>query len=645
MRPTNRHRKPFVSRFKQHRHSSWCQPKFENLESRQLLAVTLSPIGTYSTGLFDEGGAEIVAHDPDSQRLFVTNVHDRTVDVLDISDVPNTPPNLLFQIDTSGFANEPTSVDVSDGVLAVAVRNELGATTGAVAFFDTDGAFIHSVEVGSGPDMLTFTPDGTKVLVANQGRPSVDYESDPMGSVSIIDVSGGPASAIVSTADFSSFDGQEDALRDEGVRIYGPIVVNGEIVGAAPASRDLEPEYIAVSADSSTAWVTLQENNAIAVLNIDGGQFEDVKPLGYKNHRAHGNGLDASDKDDAINIERSRVRGMYQPDGVAAYVSDGEVFLLTANEGASRDEDIFNEESRVKDLTVTKGLEQLQADEQLGRLQVTTVPPSGKHVGNDGEPVFSQLYAFGTRSFSIWNEDIELVYDSGDDFEQVTANQFPDHFNANDANEFDDGELDNFEQRSDNKGPEPETVVVGEVGNSKIAFVGLERMGGVMVYDVSDPHAPEFQSYVNRRDFTAFNTIDVNGQEITNPAVGDLAVEGLAFISASDSPTGTPLLVTANEVSGTTTVFAVMNANQPVAAVAIDHNIVAAKDHQESELFGEITNSRMKQKQIARGKQNRIAPLRSAITQTLFESERVDIVEHVFEHGIADDETWNEKLN
>ena len=205
---------------------------------------------------------------------------------------------------------------------------------------------------------------------------------------------------------------------------------------------------------------------------------------------------------------------------------------------------------------------------ELGRLQVTTEFPSDQR-GNNG--AFHELYAFGTRSFSIWSsgvdEEFGLVFDSGDDFEQITAAQLGNNFNANDANDFDDGEPDNLDSRSDNKGPEPETVVVGEIDGRTYAFVGMERVGGIMIYDVTDPSAPVFESYVNRRDFTEPNTTDEE-ETMTNPLVGDLAVEGLVFIKASDSPTGNPLLVAANEVSGTTSIFEISD-DEPAAAAAL----------------------------------------------------------------------------
>jgi hypothetical protein len=287
-----------------------------------------------------------------------------------------------------------------------------------------------------------------------------------------------------------------------------------------------------------------------------------------------------------VNIANWPVKSMYQPDGIASFTIGDQTFLITANEGASRDEDAFNEEARVKDLLLGGPIfaqfndTDLQDDDRLGRLQVTTEFPSDQR-GNNG--AYHELYAFGTRSFTIWSsgvdEEFGLVFDSGDDFEQITAAQLGNNFNANDANDFDDGVPDNLDSRSDNKGPEPETVVVGEINGRTYAFVGMERVGGIMIYDVTDPSAPVFQSYMNRRDFTEPNTTDEE-ETMTNELVGDLAVEGMVFIDAGDSPTGNPLLVTANEVSGTTSIFEI-SVDEPAAAAALpsmDAKIVESRD-------------------------------------------------------------------
>lgn len=496
--------------------------------------ITLAPIGTYETLVFDEGAAEIVAYDTDSERLFVSNADYNTIDVLDISDPAN--PSLIHAIDLDVYGDGINSIAVRDGILAAAVEADPKQDPGSVIFFDMDGNYLAGVTVGALPDMLAFTPDGAKVVVANEGEPNDDYDVDPEGSVSIIDVSDGVAGLTqdnVSTASFVSFNGNINKLRRGQVRIYGP---------NATVAQDVEPEYVAFSADSSTAYVILQENNALAFIDLTTATVTDIKSFGYKTHRNPHNGLDASNKDDAINIRTWPVKGMYQPDAIASYEVRGETYLVTANEGDSRDYDGYSEEVRVKDLALGKGLlnshPDLQDNENLGRLKTTIAMPAGV-VEHKGETVYNQIFSYGARSFSIWDAEGNQTFDSGDDFEQITAAVIPDNFNAsNDDNEFDD--------RSDDKGPEPEGVTIGIVGDAIYAFIGLERVGGIMVYDVTNPYAPVFVEYVNNRDFN-------EDPETGNPK--DLAPEGLIFIPAAQSPNGKDLLVTANEVSGTTTIF------------------------------------------------------------------------------------------
>jgi 2',3'-cyclic-nucleotide 2'-phosphodiesterase/3'-nucleotidase/5'-nucleotidase len=412
--------------------------------------VGLTLLGTYETGAFDEGAAEINAFDPDSDRLFVVNSNAVTIDILDVSDPSN--PVLINQIDATQFGAGANSVAVKNGIVAVAIENETVTDNGKVVFFDADGNFLNEVEVGALPDMVTFTPDGTQVLVANEGEP--DDGVNPEGSVSIIDISGGVASATVATADFKAFDGQEDALRAEGVRIFPGI----------DFSKDAEPEYITVSPDGTQAFVSLQENNAFAVIDLATKQVTDVVGLGYKDYSLPGNGIDASDRDDAINIQNYPVFGMYMPDAIASYAVGGTTYIVTANEGDARDED-----ARVKDLVLDPvafpNAAALQADEVLGRLEVSTIDGD-----TDGDGDYDALYAYGARSFTIFDTAGNVIFDSGDAFEQITADLIPEFFNStNDEN-------GSFDSRSDAKGPEPEGVVIGEVDGSTYAFVGLERL-------------------------------------------------------------------------------------------------------------------------------------------------------------------------
>ena len=907
------------------------------LSSAAIAQIAVRPIGTYASGLFDESAAEIVAHDPNTQRLYVVNANSGNIDVLDINN-PATPTP-LFQIDTAPYGDGANSVAVHNGIVAVAVQADPAQAPGVAVFFNRDGEFLSAVTVGALPDMLTFTPDGQYVLVANEGQPDeyclTDDAGDPEGSVSVISLMDGVENltdADVRTADFSNF--TADNIHPD-IRIFGP---------GASVAQDLEPEYIAVDPDASRAWVALQENNAMAVLDIASATITEVFPLGYKNYELdvpqlrllpfetmpslgataagqeillggfsglffeginpengnlqfithpdrgpnadatdvdedgvserpfplpdyqaqwirfevsqrtaqvhiteripltradgtpitglpnldgpaklayadeepvdllgqpleydplgadfegivraddgtywmvdeyrpaiyhfmsngtlinryvpegsnasgvnvgveaipaifaqrranrgfeavayqngmlyafiqspidnpdvdddanskagksirivafdtltmqsvaqylymlegngsdkigdavaspdggiyvlerdsaigpgsqkyvfridlaaatnihgmaepvpfesldegqlleqnitpvlkelvidlaaagydfadkpeglarlnedtfavlndndfgllgsfdpatgllddnpnpqvpvlgivslHPNGLDPSDRDDGINIANWPVRGMYQPDAIAAFQATGETFIISTNEGDARDYECFSEEVRVDDLqldpTVFEDPEVLQQPENLGRLKTTTATGDA-----DGDGQHETIFNYGARSFSIWSADGQLVFDSGSDFELRTAELIPDDFNStNDEN-------DSFDNRSDDKGPEPEGVAIGHIGDRVYAFIGFERVGGIIVYDVTNPYQPEYIDYVNNRDFAG------NAEEGT---AGDLGPEGILFIDAVDSPIGIPLLVTGNEVSGTTTIFSI----------------------------------------------------------------------------------------
>lgn len=496
--------------------------------------LTLEVLGRYqNTGVNEATGvtaAEIPAYDPASRRLFVVNATVGDVDVLNLS-APGTP-TLVGKINISALGGSANGVAVARGIVAVAVEATVKTNPGVVAFYRaSDLSLIQTVTVGALPDMVTFTPDGSRLLVANEGEPNSYGQADsvdPEGSVSIITL---PATGpfTVATADFRAYNTQADALRASGVRIYGP---------GASVAQDVEPEYITVSEDGRTAWVSLQENNAIAIVDVATARVTDLRPLGYKNHALPGNGFDASDRDTGVNIRTWPVLGMYQPDAIAAYSVGGQTFLVTANEGDARDYTGFAEEARVGAASVVLdpaifttaacGGVACKDNAALGRLNITTALGRNSTTG-----VYEQLYALGGRSFSIRRADVGLVYDSGDEIEQRTRALPNVPFNA--GHVAGDSTLDN---RSDNKGPEPEGVAVARFGSKVFAFIGLERVGGVMVYDVTNPQAPSFVSYLNTR----------------TQGTGDRGPEGIVVVSAVDSPNGRPLLIVGNEVSGTTVV-------------------------------------------------------------------------------------------
>lgn len=934
--------------------------------------LNIEHLSTYATGVFDEGAAEIVAYDKISQQLFSVNGDNKSVDVLDISNPEN--PNLINQIDVTPYGGNLNSVDVYDGLLAVAIENDNKQMPGVVAFFDTDGNFLNSVSAGALPDMLTFSDDGSKVIVANEGEPNDDYDVDPEGSVTIVDLSAGVDNAVATQVTFENYNDKKMSLMNRGIRIYG----NDGLVSVA---QDLEPEYVALNEDGTIAYVTCQENNAMIIVDIANAAVLDILALGYKDHKkgtpklteyflneipwynnydlgtpvydggetiklggfsglcydpltstdnqlsfwaipdrgpneatvnaglsqnlrpfklpnyqarivklnfikslnmffvdenqvyltredgvtpisgfgnipghdeipvtrtddthytnvdysvngvdyhaldfdAYGGdfegvirvvdynerdfsfwmcdeyrpaiyhfnengtlinrfvpegtsllgdnpqaagyygdetlpavynkrranrgfeaiahdtdeniiyafiqspienpssivrnnsdvirilginpangqpvreyvyllernkdagvglsrvdkigdavyagggkfyvlerdsstpddgdtgkkyiyeiniqgatnilgtdlsnkmtssgaddktlelmsaddlhaagvrpvfkmkmlnlpsigylpsdkpeglalipggdlvvlndndfglagagvsdnssmgfiefqedyGFDASDKDDEINIAAVPTFGMYQPDAIASYTVNDKTYIVTANEGDSRDYDGYSEEDRVEDLILDPfsfgNADDLQQEEVLGRLKTTY---AGGDIDMDGMNEY--IYSYGARSFSIWDEYGNLVFDSADDFEQILLQDYPDTFNSN------NDDNDSKESRSDDKGVEPEAITIAEIGDNTFAFIGLERMGGVMVYEISNPKEPVYVNYYNNRNF------DVDAESAD---AGDLGVENIVVINAVDSPNGRDLMVTANEVSGTISIF------------------------------------------------------------------------------------------
>ncbi len=491
-----------------------------------LAGIELVPVGGWTNGAFDEGGAEIGAFDAESARLFVVNGAASTLDILDLSDP--TSPVLLLSVDTTRWGKNANSVAVHDGLVAIAVEADPKQQAGQVVFLDTDGNLLGSVAVGALPDMVTFAPDGGTLLVANEGEPDATYADDPDGSVSIVDLTHGPAAAVSTQVTFEGFVG--DTL-DASIRVFGP---------GSDAAAGLEPEYVAVSHDGKTAWVTLQENNAIALVDVHGAVVTDVVGLGFKDHSVEGAGLDPSDRDGGVSIGTWPVRGMYLPDAIVQLRDRGETFLVTANEGDARDYDGYSEETRVGnvtlDPTVFPDASALQDRDALGRLKIT------ESLGDeDGDGDFDALYSFGARSISVWDARGALVWDGGDELERLTATVDPDSFNADNVETDPDG-------RSDDKGPEPEGLAVGKVAGISYVFVGLERTGGVVAYDFHDPRAPTVAAYVTTR------LPEGDPEEGT---AGDLGPEGLLFVKAEDSPSGVPLLVVCYEVSGSVGVFEV----------------------------------------------------------------------------------------
>ncbi len=521
----------------------------------------MSVAGTFETGLFDAGASEIVqAH---GDRLFSINAAAGSVSVIDMADP--AAMSELFRIESSGGVANSVAIR-EDGLGVVALEDAADKTApGRLLFFDANAdepVLLGEVTVGSLPDMVTVSPDGAYAVVANEGEPADDFSSDPEGSVGVValpsDVAA-PAQADVRTADFHDFEGVE---LDETVRdAFGPILDETK-----PRATNWEPEYITVV--GGTAYAALQEANAVAVVDLASATVTDVWGLGFIDRGTVP--LDASDRDpeDAPEINIATYEGLYgvpMPDGIQSFEVDGEAYLVTANEGDAREWGDYVEPARVKDLgtedapgtaPLCENLAGYADDAALGRLEVTT------EMGLDeAQGCYSELYTYGGRSFSIYTTSGELVFDSGAEFEELTA-----RLSAETPLVFNSGHDDNeAESRSDAKGVEPENLTIGEVDGRTYAFIGFERLSGVVVYDITDPAAPSYVEYINNRQFDTslaeeYAALEEQGASADELAalvnsVGDLGPEGLDFIAAEASPTGIPMVAVGNEVSGTTTLY------------------------------------------------------------------------------------------
>lgn len=485
------------------------------VKSTVLDGLGVEPVGSYDS-LSGEAGSEVVSYF--AGKLYVTNGAEGRIDVFDAisGDLINSID--LTTIPDFGGVN---SVTVTEHGIAAAVELENdgdgAAQNGVVALFDLTGAALGTAEVGNLPDMVTYSKDGTMIFVANEGERQSDQE--PAGSISIIDV----ATMTVATFGFEEFDAMVPELRDMGVRIFPD----------AMPSTDFEPEYIAEI--DGKLLVTLQEANSVAVFDLASMSWEKIIPLGTQDHSVVP--LDASDKDDAINITTyENLVGIRMPDAIAATEIDGVAYFLTANEGDDRgDFDEGGDAARVGDILdgEVAGVS-IDASVQTTGLERLTVSIIDGDTDGDGD--IDVLHAYGSRSFTIFDLDGNVVFNSGSDFEEIIAAIRPANAFNNDSYPSDNPDVID-ENRSDNKGPEPEAIAIGEVDGKTLAFIGLERDGGIVIYDISNPADSQFVDYID------------------SSAYGHSSPEVIKFIPASESETGNAQIAVAYEISGTTALY------------------------------------------------------------------------------------------
>jgi len=413
--------------------------------------------------------AEIPAFDPKTNTIWVVGVVG--VDVLDAAD-----GSLVEHIDVTpyGFVN---SVAIHNGLAALAVEAAGDRRNpGSVLFYDTPtrllSAGVHQVTVGALPDMLTFTHDGSKLLVANEATPNAVADTaytppDPPGSVTIIDMA---TRTVAATAGFAGVPQSGANLRTN-------------------TGMDFEPEYIAVDHDGRRAFVTIQEGNAIAVLDLTVNAFTAVIGLGAKDFSVAGNEIDPKDNDGTVSFIAAAAKGLYMPDGIATYRWRGNTYLVTANEGDFREDNVDR-----------SAASSFGAAAPLDRLRVSN---------KDSSP--GNLFAAGARSFSIRDAAGGLVFDSGSTLDRE----------AHARGIYDDG-------RSRDKGVEPEGVALLDIAGRTYAFIGLERTttSAVAVFDISNPFEAAFIDMI--------------------VTAGDLSPEGLAAFHHR----GDFYLAIANEIAG-----------------------------------------------------------------------------------------------
>ncbi len=531
-------------------------------------AAPPKPAGLAKVGVFDSGsgaaGAEIVAYDAATWRMFVTNGVTNQIDVVALDDPAK--PVKVGAVDLSAFGSGVQGVAVKDGLGIAAVAGNPVTANGKAVFFDASTLeVLRALDVGALPDMVTFTPKGDRALLANEAEPRcVDANgvgvtnpalaTNPVGSVSIIDLRRGLDKATVRTAGFEAYNGEEATLQAQGVRV-------GTWPGASVA-QDIEPEYIAVDPNGRTAYVTLQENNAVATIDLATAKVTAIKGLGLVDHRLPENTLDASDRDNAFREVSWPVSGMYMPDAITAWKAKGRTYVATANEGDSREYFAneanlptnpngsaaplcFLDEARVRatnlDPVTFPDATFLRDNVNMGRLKVTKFFPSTylggppPTNGTDPSSVPGLLYtgqaSYGARSMAVWDTEGGLVANTGSLLERTVYDLDPTGW----LQVVPPWATDIYDSRSDDKGPEPEAVVVAKVDGRQLAFLGLERAGGIMTFDITDPANPVFLDWAR--------------------TPGAISPEGLTVVPAADSPTGCTLVLGAFEISGSTVIY------------------------------------------------------------------------------------------
>ena len=509
--------------------------------------IKITEIASISSG-DGAGSSEIAAFHAGSKRIFATNGVKNTIDIFDISDVAN--PKKVDSISLERYGNDITSVAAGRDVVvaAVLVTETFSATgvpttpNGKIVVFDTNGTFLSATDIlGVLPDSVTFAPDGTTALVAIEAQPvcakddpataekeSTDYSkaSDPVGGVSVVDLTD-PTAPVVRFAGFDQFTVEE--MRAKGIAVSSVV---------DDVSKDFEPEFV-TAADNKTAYVTIQEANAIGKLNIETATFESITRAFES--KLSNTARDTSDKDSGAGPRNYRnVVGASQPDAIASFKVGSGHYFLTANEGDAREYTCLNDDLRAASLIVDPkrfgDWTTLSGTADLGRAKVNP------NIGDkDGDGDIDTIHLRGSNSMTMYRNGY-AYWDSGDLLNQIQTQAFG-VANINGSHSYSkDLSTMNYvgQDRSDDKGAEPEGVALGMVGDRRIAILGLERMTALAIFDITRPLEPVFQEWLQMLPTKATPAADVK----------HWSPEGIIFVPADKSPSGKALIITSYELSG-----------------------------------------------------------------------------------------------
>nr|UYM80485.1 shell protein 1 [Terebratalia transversa] len=433
----------------------------------------------------------------------------------------------------------------------------------------------NEIQVGPHPDMVTFSSDCRTIIVCNEGEPGKNETGgfeDPEGSVTILKFSTSDLTTapLKQTVDFTKFNERALEYKRRGVRwIYEGIPED-----RTTFSQDLEPEYVTLSKDETKAYVVLQENNAVAVVDVIRADAIELYPLGFKDWGRYR--FDASDRDKRIDQNFwVDIMGMYQPDAIKLFDVNGVSYIIGACEGDSKD---YRNKTHGRQWTeerrgfylrrrLSRTMNEasklaVQDNLKLGRLKFSAVD------GLDYENNFTKLYSYGARSIAIWRaDDFSLVYESGSELEDLYRDRMPIIFNSFMGNTSLTPST-SMDLRSDDKGPEPESLDIAQIGDTTLIALGNERTSSVVLYAIrGNSVTPTFQALFRNGD------IDATWEELYQQRrIGDIDPEDIRIIHPRDSPTGEAMLLVSGSLSGTVTLYRIvgLNVNQTGTGLPTD---------------------------------------------------------------------------